>query len=242
MSHLKVSHCMLQNQKQWDVPFLKAIFDQQTVTNIINTPLYPSLREDRLIWSKENIGDYSVRSAYRYCMQELLDTSVFKTPGNWDMIWKLKVPPKLKNFMWRLTRNVLPTRMRLWDKKVNCRGTCVLCNSAEEHNFHLFFGCPSSCNIQNMSVLSQPVSTITNLEDNCSNCIFQILHRLSNGDATLFACILWSIWKQRNNKVWNDVLDTQCFVIERAKCLLVDWEAVKIASARKNSAHNYNTQ
>jgi len=68
MSHLRVSHCMLQNQKQWDVPFLEAIFDQQTVTNIINTPLYPSVREDKLIRSKENNGDYSVRSAYRYCM------------------------------------------------------------------------------------------------------------------------------------------------------------------------------
>jgi len=31
-------------------------------------------------------------------------------------------------------------------------------------------------------------------------------------------------------------------VIERAKCLLADWEAVKIASARKNFAHNFNTQ
>lgn len=31
-------------------------------------------------------------------------------------------------------------------------------------------------------------------------------------------------------------------MIERAKCLLADWEAVKIASAGKNSAHNYNTQ
>jgi hypothetical protein len=67
----------------------------------------------------------------------------------------------------------------------------------------------------------------------CSNCIFQVLQTLSCENAALFACILWSIWKQRNNKVWNDIVDAQCFVLERASSLLYDWKAAKNASALK---------
>jgi len=126
---------MLHNHKNWDVPFLESIFDQQTVNHITNTPLFTSVKEYRHIWSKENNGDYSVRSAYCLCMQELLDVSAYKIPGNWANIWKLKV----KNFMWRIVRDVLPTRMWLRDKRMNCPDNCVLCDSGVETNFHLFF-------------------------------------------------------------------------------------------------------
>jgi len=87
---------MLQHHKMWDVPFLETIFDQQTAAAIINKPLYTSVTKDRLVWNKENNGEYSVRSAYQLCMQELLDIYEFKVPGEWDYIWNLKVPPKVK--------------------------------------------------------------------------------------------------------------------------------------------------
>jgi len=172
MSNLWVSHCMLQDQNRWDIPFLEAIFYQQIVSHIINTPLYPCVKKDMLVWSKETNGDYSVRSAYHFSMQELLDTYAFKIPKKWDMIWKLKVPPKVKNFMWRLTRNVLPTRTRLRYKRVNCPGNCVLCNSTKENSLHLFFDFPSSCNIWYVANLSQAISNVTNQGGNGSNCIF----------------------------------------------------------------------
>lgn len=109
LANLRVSDCLLPNQKSWNLPFLCSVFNQQVVEHIVNTPLYPSVCEDRLVWKKENNGDYSVRSAYRLCMNELLDTSHFKMQGTWDLIWKLNVPPKIKNLVWRICRNCLPT-------------------------------------------------------------------------------------------------------------------------------------
>lgn len=114
--------------KTWNVPFLNSFFNQQIVEHIVNTPLFPSVREDRLIWKKENNGEYSVRSVYRLCMNELLETSHFKVQGTWDSIWKLNVPPKIKNLIRRICRNCLPTRTRLRDKGVNCTAICALCN------------------------------------------------------------------------------------------------------------------
>jgi len=81
LANLRVSDCLLPDQKSWDVPFLHLIFSEQIVEHIVATPLYPLVREDRLIWKKENNGEYSVRSAYRLCINELLDTSHFKVEG-----------------------------------------------------------------------------------------------------------------------------------------------------------------
>jgi len=117
---------MLHDRKEWNLPFLQSIFDHHVVEHIAKTPLYPSVTEDRLIWKKENHGEYSVRSAYRFCMQELLDTSHFKVQGSWNLIWKLKIPPKVKKLMWRICRNCLPTRVRLKDKGVTCPMNCTL--------------------------------------------------------------------------------------------------------------------
>jgi hypothetical protein len=96
LADLRVSDCMIHNRKEWNLPFLQSIFDHHVVENIVNTLLYPSVTEDRLIWKKENHGEYSVRSAYRFCVQELLDTSHFKVQGSWNLISKLKIPPKVK--------------------------------------------------------------------------------------------------------------------------------------------------
>ena len=99
IDNLKVSDCILPEEKAWNVPFLLSIFDEHIVNQVVNTPLYPSVHDDRLVWTKENNGEYSVHSAYRMCMQELFDVDHFKAQGSWDLIWKLKIPLKVKNLI-----------------------------------------------------------------------------------------------------------------------------------------------
>ena len=70
--NLKVSDYIIPEAKAWNVPFLLSIFDQHIVNQVVNTPLYPSVHHDRLVWTKENNGEYSIRSAYKMCMQELV--------------------------------------------------------------------------------------------------------------------------------------------------------------------------
>jgi hypothetical protein len=53
--------------------------------------------------------------------------------------------------------------------------------------------------------------------------IFAVLQQLSVDDTVLMACDIWSIWKQMNNWIWNNVTDAHNFVVFRAIDVLNDW-------------------
>jgi hypothetical protein len=78
LASTRVSDCILQHNKERDVPLLNLIFDNQIIGYITNTPLFSSLTEDHIISKKESNGEYSVQSTYGLCMQKLLDTFHFK--------------------------------------------------------------------------------------------------------------------------------------------------------------------
>jgi len=102
---------------------------------ILNIPLFPQVTEDKLVWNPKKNGHYSVKSAYRLCVEEIADNSHLWKNGYWGGIWKLKVPPKVKSMVWRVCRECLPTRVRLNKKGVTCPSTCVLCNDPHEDNY-----------------------------------------------------------------------------------------------------------
>jgi hypothetical protein len=50
---MKVSDLMLQGDEQWDEVKINSKFLSQDAHEIINTPLLPSVNEDKLIWWRE---------------------------------------------------------------------------------------------------------------------------------------------------------------------------------------------
>jgi len=55
------------------------------------------------------------------------DAIQHRLAGQWNLIWNLKLLIKVKNFLWRVCRNCLPTRLRLKSRGVLCQGSCVVC-------------------------------------------------------------------------------------------------------------------
>jgi hypothetical protein len=84
---------------------------------------------DRIRWRFEKDGQYTVTNAYWYCVEEAIDTSHLRGEGPWNLLWKAKLPQKVKNLMWSVCRNCLPTRTRLIQKGVDCPSSCILCDS-----------------------------------------------------------------------------------------------------------------
>ena len=118
-------------------------FDAQRIKAI---PLCNTPQPDLLYWAFEKNGVYSVKSGYRALCEEARNeeasgsSSVLST-GFWSSIWKLKVPGKVKHFMWKACSDCLPTKTHLVKRRVLTNPFCHLCNRAEEDTHHALWGC-----------------------------------------------------------------------------------------------------
>ena len=111
---------------------------------ILRTPIFHQVEEDALIWRAEKNGQYSVKSAYHLCVDNIADDSHLH---GCDSIWRLKVPLKVKNLLWRVCRGYLRTRARLLDKGVNCTSLCGFSDEKYEDMTHVLFDCPRARNL-----------------------------------------------------------------------------------------------
>jgi hypothetical protein len=96
----KVQDLIMNNSKSWDFEKIRGIFDNNIVRSIAKTPLLGSVRDDTLVWKLEHDGAYSVRSAYHYCVNSAGTHDRHGLAGSWQQIWRMKIPPKVKNLMW----------------------------------------------------------------------------------------------------------------------------------------------
>ena len=61
---------------------------------------------------------------------------------DFEELWKLKIPPKVVVFAWRLFRDRLPTKSNLTRRNVALNDTyCPFCRRAKEDAAHLFLHC-----------------------------------------------------------------------------------------------------
>ncbi len=59
----------------------------------------------------------------------------------WDFLWSLCILPKLKNFIWRLCLNSLPTRLNLSSRGMSVELACLCCGNYSESVEHLLLDC-----------------------------------------------------------------------------------------------------
>ena len=135
------------------------------------------------------------------CLEELIYFSHLRRPGNWSSIWKLKVPPKIQNLIWRMCRDCLPTRMRLQDKGVQCPTHCVSCDSGQEDMAYLYFHCSFAVQVWRFAGLWSHIQNVIETAVPVTNMIFNMMETLLTEQKQTLAAMVWSIWKPRNLKV-----------------------------------------
>ena len=57
-----------------------------------------------------------------------------------EIIWKLHCPNKIRNFIWRACKDILPTKTKLRDRKIPVEVECNLCGGVETAS-HTFWSC-----------------------------------------------------------------------------------------------------
>jgi len=102
--------------------------------------LYRFGRVDRWIWSLHTSNCYTVSSAYSF----LTETNIRQEQINNNIFtWLKAVPLKVSIFVWRLFLNRIPTRDKLFQRRVLAESdqSCPPNYNLNEDRDHLFLNC-----------------------------------------------------------------------------------------------------
>ena len=143
------------------------------------------LPADKLIWAETNNGLFTVKSAYKVAVDILAASPLGSSGSSSDKsnmtrflkcVWKLDVPHKIRHFVWRACRDILPTKRILKHQQILVEDICDECKLESETTGNVFWSCPRAQNIWKMMML-----------DDCEENIL-----------ALVVTIAWSIWTNCN--------------------------------------------
>ncbi|KAL5555122.1 hypothetical protein UlMin_037358 [Ulmus minor] len=119
----------------------------------------------------------------------------------WTTLWNLKLPPKIKFFLWRSCLNALPTKDNLVKRGIKILQSCPKCGEVQESVLHVFFECIYARSLWEDSIFHTQV-----LSAQSSSYIDRVslIHaKNATEDFELFYVILWAIWNDMNNLAHN---------------------------------------
>ncbi|KAK1613172.1 hypothetical protein QYE76_036845 [Lolium multiflorum] len=146
--------------------------------------------QDRISWSLEPNGKFSVRSLYKSLCQGI-------PHKHYGIVWEIKVPLKVRIFLWQLSKHRLPSNDNIRKRRGPSNGTCALCLEVEDNN-HIFFRCPLA------RFMWSAVRDLLGCSWNpsCFADIFWYMrvHVGQTRRVLWLACaaLLWSLWNVRN--------------------------------------------
>lgn len=123
------------------------------VHNILQVPFGAPDTADKLVWAFSKSGQFTVRSCYHNLisgkarMAMASSSLVGSASPEWDWIWELRIPPKVRMFIWRACHEILPTRVGLMRRHVGTNPFCAFCSHKIETEAHIFFECPMFADI-----------------------------------------------------------------------------------------------
>nr|XP_023891465.1 uncharacterized protein LOC112003484 [Quercus suber] len=100
--------------------------------------------------------------------------------------------------MWRVCKNILPTRNRLKVKGVGCEDCCAMCGSNETSG-HILWDCKFAKEVWSvtktkLTAQPEPVPEFLNL-------VWEVMDSHPNINWVLFAVTAWSLWNNRNSVI-----------------------------------------
>ena len=185
-----------------------------------------SQQPDKLRWNLTRSGGFTVKSMY----VDVINSSSIPTSKH---VWDVRVPLKIKVFMWFLHKQVILTKDNLIKRNWTGPTRCSFCDQGETIK-HLFFDCPLA------RILWTTIQVAFNITPPRSvNMLFGTwLTRVEPGLAKhirLGVCaFLWALWNCRNDFVFNRSTNIHVLqVIFRATALIRSWSLLTPTEARE---------
>lgn len=139
----------------------------------------------------------------------------------WKYLWKLKLPPKVLHFIWRLDNEIIPTGERLQLRQVTDNTRCWHCQGEIETTIHGVKDCPLSKHVLSSLGFLTLVAEIMFVSENLSGPVLE-----------LFFICSWTLWNARNSFYFENVI---CYA-ESLKNLVRNYAAEVMNAAYKRTS------
>lgn len=131
---------------QWDEDLIRSVFSAVDVHRILRIPLRVEVVEDFIAWHYNRSGTFSVRSAYDVEFEHQFrhlwnrtNAQGSEVHDSWKNVWALCILGKLKHFVWKVLRGVLPCFGTLAGRHIPVLGQCPICHIGYEDIQHCIF-------------------------------------------------------------------------------------------------------
>jgi ribonuclease HI len=196
--------------KTWNVNLITTLFSPETANAIIQTPIINTNGHDTLIWKLTPSGQFSSKSAYKHCFNNLqLPPRQKPKPVPSQVIsllkqvWRdTKMAPRVQTFAWRLLRKALPTGKRASRYSKHINEYCSRCGNLEDE-MHMLFLCPFSKAAWYCYPWLIKTEFIAQHHPSIPDMIQTLLtsqHPQIN--VTTLYTFLWCLWKARNDTLF----------------------------------------
>ncbi|KAJ3686617.1 hypothetical protein LUZ61_015781 [Rhynchospora tenuis] len=151
---------------------------------------------DEIQWRWSSDGQFSVSSTYKGLILP------GKTSFKYSNLWKLKIPPSLKHFLYYMSLGRILTQDQLLKRGIQVNAHCYMCSQdcLEDAN-HLFCDCVLARDVW-LSLQIPPMVT-ADLASICG-ALHSQFSGLSTFNKVTICSALWSIWKERNCRIFRN--------------------------------------
>ncbi|KAH6808137.1 hypothetical protein C2S51_029245 [Perilla frutescens var. frutescens] len=144
----------------------------------------------------------------------------------WNWINGLQVPLKIRFFLWRCAKGILPVGTELVKRNVECDIVCRRCGLEPESIEHCLRDCAWSSFFWNIS----PLRLVLGVKDACLSLLnwFERIAKIDDYSFhNLFAVLIWSCWKNRNELIFKNVITTQKVWVDMAVKIFHEYQEAK---------------
>ncbi|OVA15951.1 Reverse transcriptase zinc-binding domain [Macleaya cordata] len=211
--------------KAWDTVLIRTLFDPAAAHAILKIPIPQSEVPDKIIWTKTTNGIFTTKSLYRSLADLHGSTSMIQSYSSttfpWSKFWQCKqISPRVLYFIWRVLNNAIAVRHNNNKFIPALIAECPLCHMHTETVDHLFV----RCSFTQALWFASPLGLILDKEDSCSTLLSSWLSTPDGYTAFhMAACLMWSLWKARNNLVFNNVQPNFQIILKYAASIFNDF-------------------
>lgn len=177
-------------------------FEAQRIKSI---PLCVTDQDDCLSWPRCRSGSYSVKISYQLLCEKEMSSLPSSSDSDgvrsfWKFIWHLKVPNKVKVFIWQACSRALPTKENLKKRNVVDSSVCDQCGCLKEDEVHAIWDYVRVHVVWESSYVDvrNKYLTVKNMWDLVS------IMKAESKNMEVSVMSAWLIWLQRNKLRSNE--------------------------------------